>query len=279
LEKAGENFHQPVLLRETISVLNVKKRKKYIDATIGGGGHTKEILKKGGIVLGIDCDLEAIAYANLKLKTENLILAYGNFRNLKKIAQKNGFNKVSGILFDLGLSNWQIEKSGRGFSYLRNEPLEMRMDFHSKITAADLINNLSKEELNEIFSKFGEEINSWPIANAIVSARPIVTTQELTWVIGEDKKQLARVFQALRIVVNDELNNLKKALTQAITLLEKKGRLVVISFHSLEDRIVKLTFKNKQLKPIVKKPIRPGKEEIKVNVRARSARLRVAERI
>ena len=275
----GSGFHKPVLLKEAIKALNVKKGKKYIDTTLGGGGHTKEILKKGGTVLGIDWDAEAIASANLRLKTEHLILVQGNFRDIKKIAEQHGFDKVAGILFDLGLSSWQIEQSKRGFSYLRDELLDMRMDSSQKITAAQIINASSKEELYEIFTRFGEEINSRAIVKALVSARPIKTTGELVKVVGKDIGRLARVFQALRIVVNNELDNLKISLHQAIELLEKKGHLVIISFHSLEDRIVKFALKNESLKIITKRPIRPSKEEIMINVRARSARMRAAERI
>ena len=279
-----ERVHRPVLLKEVISALNVKRGKKYIDATVGSGGHTWEILKRGGRVLGIDCDPEAIRILkteNRKQKTENrkLIFVQGNFKDLKKIAKTHRFNKVAGILFDLGLSSWQIEESGRGFSYLRNEPLDMRMDPALKVTAAEIVNSLTKEELYEIFAQFGEEVNSWAIANAIVRARPLKTTKELAGVVGNDASRLARVFQALRIVVNNVIENLKKALPQAIELLEKGGRLVIISFHSLEDRLVKFGFKNKNLKIITKKPIKPSKEEIIVNPRARSAKLRIAERI
>jgi len=271
------SLHKPVLLKEVIKVLNIRKGKKYIDATFGGGGHTKEILERGGVVLGIDWDPETIEKQITKNK--ELILEKGNFKNLRQIAKRRGFEKVAGILFDLRLSSWQIEKSGRGFSYLRDEPLDMRMDPNQKLTAVDIINTSSKEELDEIFTRFGEEINSGAIANAIVSARPIKTTRELAELIGKDVGKLARTFQALRIIVNDELDNLKTALLQAIELLEKEGRLVIISFHSLEDRIVKFALKDSNLKIVTKRPIRSSREEIKANVRARSARMRAAERI
>ncbi|MBL7159776.1 16S rRNA (cytosine(1402)-N(4))-methyltransferase RsmH [Candidatus Microgenomates bacterium] len=282
-----EDFHKPVLLKEVIEALNIRKGKKYIDATFGGGGHTKEILKRGGLVLGIDQDSETISKLKTKnekvktyIKNKKLILKKGNFRNLKKIAEENSFDKVAGILFDLGLSSWQIEKSGKGFSYLRDEPLDMRIDSSQKITAAEIINHSTREELYEIFTKFGEEINSRAIVNAIFRAHPIKTTRELVEVIGgKNTNQLARVFQALRIIVNDELDNLKITLSQAIDLLEKNGRLVIISFHSLEDRIVKFSLRTKNLKIITKKLIRPSREEIIKNTRARSARMRVAERI
>lgn len=300
--------HKPVLLKEAIDALSIKERGKYIDATVGVGGHTREILKRGGRVLAIDQDPVAIRILKARIKKEEikrrraqneqgekLILVKGNFRNLKKIAQKTGFLKVAGILFDLGLSSWQIEKSGRGFSYLKDEPLDMRMDPDLNLTAADLINNLTKEALYEVLTKFGEEVHSRAIANAIVGARPIKTTGQLVEVIrevvaeGRRKSQavsleklnpcLSRVFQALRIAVNKEISNLNRALPQAIELLEKKGRLVVISFHSLEDRVVKFGFKGENLRVITKAPIRPSREEIRINPRARSAKLRLAERI
>ena len=273
-----EDFHKPVLLKEVIQALNIKKGKKHIDATFGGGGHTKEILKRGGFVLGIDRDQETIK--KTKLVNKKLILRRGNFRNLKKIAEENGFSKVAGILFDLGLSSWQIEKSGKGFSYLREEPLDMRVNSSQKIDAAEIINHLSREELYEIFTKFGEEIDSRAIIHLIFRARPIETTRELVEAIGgKNTSQLARVFQALRIVVNDELDNLKIALSQAIELLEKDGRLVVISFHSLEDRIVKFKLKSQKLKIITKKPVRSLRKEVIKNIRARGARMRITERI
>lgn len=272
-------FHEPVLLKETTELLNVRKGKRYIDATVGMGGHTAEILKRGGVVLSIDCDPEAIACCKLRFRTQDLILVRGNFKNLKKIAQKHGFQKAAGVFFDLGLSSWQIEKSGKGFSYLRDESLDMRMDPNLRLKAADFVNSLKKEELYEIFSKFGEEVNSRTITDALVSARPIKTTKQLTEVIGKDVGQLARVFQALRIAVNNEVDNLRKGVSQAIELLEKRGRLVVISFHSLEDRIVKFGLRDERLKVITKRPIRASREEVVVNPRSRSARLRVAERI
>lgn len=294
--------HEPVLLREVVKALGVRRGGKYIDATAGMGGHTREILKRGGQVLGIDSDPEAIKILKSSVrefltKTKNeasppvprtgyskaqnkkLVLVRGNFKNLKQIAQNCGFKNVAGILFDLGLSSWQIEKSGRGFSYLRDEPLDMRVDPRLKMTAAEIINHSSKEELSKIFSKFGEEVTSISIADTLIDARPIRTTRELVEAIGEDRHKLARVFQALRIVVNNELDNLKEALPQAIELLEKKGRLVVISFHSLEDRIIKFGLKVKILKIITKKMIRPSKEELMRNPRSRSARMRIAERI
>ncbi|MBI2190044.1 MAG: 16S rRNA (cytosine(1402)-N(4))-methyltransferase RsmH, partial [Candidatus Levybacteria bacterium] len=267
--------------------------KKYIDATIGGGGHSFEILKRGGIVLGIDCDEEAIEYINEKIKNqkskikywERLALAQGNFRDIGEIARSNHFEQVSGILFDLGVSSHQLEDAKRGFSFQKEGPLDMRMNHKLSVKAADLINGLTKGELYELFSKLAEEPRALAISESIIRARrisPIKTTSELVMAISK-VKSLARVFQALRIAVNDELNNLRSALPQAVSLLEPGGRLAVISFHSLEDRIVKnafLDFQNKDFGIIItKKPIVPSSLEIKMNKRSRSAKLRVLEKV
>jgi 16S rRNA (cytosine1402-N4)-methyltransferase len=290
------NFHKPVLLREVSEGLKVKKDGKYIDATLGGGGHSFEILKLGGIVLGIDVDKDAIAYIE-GIKPENLTLARGNFRDIDKIARLNNFDRVAGIIFDLGVSSHQIDDPKRGFSFQNQGPLDMRMDEELGVRALDLIKILTKGELNEIFTEFGEETRAWAISNAIVRARnikPIETTDELARIIEEGLKikglgrgetradQSKKVFQALRIVVNDELNALSQALPKALGLLEKEGRLCVISFHSLEDRIVKrkfLEFGEKKLGRIItEKPIVPTETEVRKNVRARSAKLRIFEK-
>ncbi|MBI3093087.1 MAG: 16S rRNA (cytosine(1402)-N(4))-methyltransferase RsmH [Candidatus Levybacteria bacterium] len=287
------NFHTPVLLQEVLEFLRIEKGKKYIDATIGGGGHSFEILKRGGIVLGIDCDEEAIEYINEKIKNqkskikywERLALAQGNFRDIGEIARSNHFEQVSGILFDLGVSSHQLEDAKRGFSFQKEGPLDMRMNHKLSVKAADLINGLTKGELYELFSKLAEEPRALAISESIIRARrisPIKTTSELVMAISK-VKSLARVFQALRIAVNDELNNLRSALPQAVSLLEPGGRLAVISFHSLEDRIVKnafLDFQNKDFGIIItKKPIVPSSLEIKMNKRSRSAKLRVLEKV
>lgn len=300
-------FHTPVLLKEVLDFLRVKKGSKYIDATLGGGGHTIQILERGGILLGIDCDQDAIDYTRRKWKVEsrkwkiqekNLTLALGNFKDIDKIALLKSFSKVSAVLFDLGVSSHQLEKSERGFSYLKTGPLDMRMDKELRVKAADLLSILTKGELYELFSKLGEERFAWIISNGIVRTRgikPIKTTKDLVILIEEalgKKGQTSvlrrgliakRVFQALRIAVNDELNNLKEALPKAYTLLEGGGRLMVISFHSLEDRIVKNAFKDLKLKNIgkiiTKKPVVPSIEEITKNSRSKSAKLRVFERI
>ncbi len=281
-----EIFHTPVLLQEVIEGLNVKAGKKYIDATLGGGGHGLEIVKRGGIVLGIDVDQEAIDFVKLRIEIgKDLILAQGNFRDLAEIAHKHGFDRVAGIIFDLGVSSHQLNKAERGFSFQKDAPLDMRMDKALSVTAADLVNGLYKNELIYIFEKFAGEEMARLIANAIDRARlikRIETTGQLAAIIEQVKRRrgkvhpATKVFQALRIAVNDELVSLEKALVQGADLLEKDGRMAVISFHSLEDRIVKEFFKGRQL---TKKPITPLEKEVRVNARARSAKLRIYQNI
>ena len=291
------NFHEPVLLSEAINGLKVKQDGKYIDATLGGGGHSFEILRLGGVVLGIDVDRDAIEYIEKNKKPENLTLARGNFRDIDKIAPEHNFGKVAGIIFDLGVSSHQIDNPKRGFSFQNQGPLDMRMDEDLGVRALDLIKILTKGELNEIFTEFGEETRAWVISDAIVRARsikPIETTTDLTGAIEEGLRkkglsfgnnragQAKKVFQALRIAVNDELNAISEALPKALELLEKNGRLCVISFHSLEDRIVKRTFlefeKKKMGKIITEKPIIPTDQEIERNAKARSGKLRIFEK-
>jgi 16S rRNA (cytosine1402-N4)-methyltransferase len=291
------NFHEPVLLKEAVDGLRVEKDKKYIDATLGGGGHSFEILRRGGIVLGIDVDRDAIEYIKKNKKPENLTTTRGNFRDIDEIARLNEFDKVAGIIFDLGVSGHQIDSPGRGFSFQNDGPLDMRMDDSLGVRALDLIKILTKGELNEIFTEFGEENHAWAISDAIVRARsvkPIETTLELTKIIEETLKrkgvfkgetragQSKKVFQALRIAVNDELNAISEALPKALELLENNGRICAISFHSLEDRIVKrkyLEFAEKNLGRIItEKPILPTNEEIQRNIRSRSAKLRIFEK-
>lgn len=296
-------YHVSVLLQEAIEALAIKQGETYIDATLGGGGHTSEILKRGGTVLGIDADDDAIAHAKERFH-EKVTIAKGNFRNIQEIAGKKGFTQVSGILFDLGVSSYQFDKPEKGFSFQYEAPLDMRMDTALSVTAADLINALHKEELVELFITYGEEQHAKRIVSAIVEARRtkrIETTIELAEIIarvyprkthplipssgGETKRRIhpaTKVFQALRIAVNDELHTLKEALTASIDLLKPKGRIVIISFHSLEDRIVKNAFlefaEKNQGKIITKKPIIPTYEEIETNKRSRSAKMRVFEK-
>lgn len=298
-----EKFHESVLLKETIQYLKIEKGKKYIDATLGGGGHTEAILKSGGKVLAIDCDPETIKAARVYLasacppgKHYPWRLVRGNFKDIYQVAKNADFLNAWGVLLDLGISSYQLNKAERGFSFNLEGPLDMRMDPRLKVTAADLINGLNKGELHELFSKLGQEHYSRRIAEAIVRARklkPIRVTSQLVEIINETlpfkkrrKNQLhpaTRCFLALRIAINDELNNLRKTLPQVLKVLKPKGRVLVISFHSGEDRIVKQFFRDKEkkreLKIINKKPIQPSEEEIKINPRSRSAKLRVAEKV
>jgi len=253
-------MHTPVLLKEAIAALEVKKGEGYIDATFGEGGHSREILKLGGRVLGIEWDERKFKVQGSRLKVfKNLRLVWGNFRDIEKIAKENGFYPVDGVLFDLGLSMEQIEKSGRGFSFKKkSEPLDMRISQTLKKTAADIVNNLSAQELYEIFARNSEEINSWAIAQAIVSARrlkKIVTVGDLLAAVDEKEEVLRRIFQALRIEVNDEFTNLKKGLLGAVNILKKEGRVVVITFHPGEDRLVKQFVRQGQLKFLTVKPV------------------------
>lgn len=293
-----KSFHEPVLAAEVLEHLQVKSGRQYIDATVGGGGHGIEILKLGGRLLGIDGDPEAIKAARKRFSTAcpnaSWQIAQGNFVHLKKISQQCGFEKVAGILFDLGVSSYQLENAERGFSFNLEGPLDMRMDPGLEVTAADLVNGLNSGELNELFIKHGQEHHSWRISQAICNARriaPIKTCRQLVEIIEKSVPVKARYgrlhpatrcFQALRIAVNDELNNLRAVLPQVLELLKKEGRIVVISFHSGEDRIVKQFFrqeeKNGKIKIITKKPVRPSLEEIRENPRARSAKMRVAEK-
>lgn len=288
-------YHVSVLLQEVIELLNVVAGKKYIDATLGGGGHTNAILEAGGKVLGLDLDQDAIDYVTQisvsKMGTD-LIVAKGNFKDLEEIAKKNNFSKVAGILFDLGVSSHQFNVAERGFSFQKEGPLDMRMDRDLKVQAKDLVNILTKGELYELFDKLGEERFAHAITNSIIRTRrirPVQTTKELSEIIsrtvpGKIRQEAeARIFQALRIAINDELNNLRVALPQALNLLENGGKIAVISFHSLEDRIVKNQFikwkEDGQGTLLTKKPVRPSIEEIEKNKRSRSAKLRVFQKI
>ena len=291
-------YHRPVLLQKTIEFLDPARGKLFIDATVGGGGHAFELLKRGGKVLGIDRDPEAIKHIKksqkLKAKSQKLVLVCGNFSQIGEIAKSEGFSQLSGILFDLGVSSHQLEEARRGFSFIHEGPLDMRMDPNLNVRAFDLVNNFDKRRLNEIFKTYSQEELSWPIADAICRARQvktIETTTELAKIveavyvrhIKRKNKRIhpaTKTFLALRIVVNSELLNLEDSLPQTVDLLEKGGRLVIVSYHSLEDKIVKRFFKREaKLEVLTQKPIGPENSEIEANLRARSAKLRVAQRI
>ena len=298
-------MHISVLLNESIESLNIKGNGKYIDATLGYAGHSSEILRrleKEGFLFAFDQDEEAVKFSTEKLNkiSSNFKIFYTNFKNMKEYVNE----KVDGILFDLGVSSPQLDESERGFSYHNDAPLDMRMDKRQKLTAYDVVNNYDLEKLVKIFYEYGEEKYSKNIAKEIIKNRPIKTTLELAEIIKSSVPEKYRnsahparkVFQAIRIKVNQELEILEQSLLDAFTLLNSGGRLSVITFHSLEDRIVKNVFKklteedevskklpttqtNKKAKLITRKPIIPSEEELEKNRRSRSAKLRVIEKI
>lgn len=302
--------HIPVLVREALEYLDVQPGGRYIDCTLGAGGHAQAIMEQsspGGQLLGIDADPDAIKTADERLRKygKSVLLVNDNFVNLKNICIKYDFFPVHGILFDLGLSSPQLDEDGRGFSFQYDNPLDMRFDPTQPVTAADIVNNKSEAELASILKTFGEEIHSRQIARKIVQKRPLYTTRELAELVEEAVggrhgriHPATRTFQALRIVVNKEMENLESALKQAVSLLGFNGRLVVISYHSLEDRIVKQFLQKESrncicppqamkcvcdhkanIKIITRKIVTPAFAEIEMNPRSRSARLRAAQRI
>jgi 16S rRNA (cytosine1402-N4)-methyltransferase len=289
--------HIPVLLEETIEALNVQPGGRYIDCTIGPGGHAAAILENsspGGQLLGIDADPRAIKMAKARLNDygESVLLVNQNFANIRSICLKHGFLPVHGILFDLGLSSVQLERNNRGFSFSHDSMLDMRLSPRQDITAEVIINSSPENQLAEIIRDYGEERYSQRIARRIVRQRPITTSLQLAQTVEEAVggrrgriHPATRTFQALRIAVNQELENLKSALEQAVDLLGFNGRLVVISYHSLEDRIVKQFMLKRasgddaRLSLINKKVITSSPAEVHYNPRSRSAKLRAAERI
>ena len=286
-------MHIPVLLKEVIEYLNVKPNSNYIDCTLNGGGHTREILKQtNGKVLGIEIDQEIFEKIE-KEKIERLIPVNNSYVNIREEVERNNFNNISGILFDIGMSSYHVDSAERGFSFNKDEPLIM--NYSTGLTAEGILNEWDEEEIEKILKEYGEEDFSRKIAKKIVERRKgekIKSTLQLVSIIKEAtpgwyhhaKTHFAtRTFQALRIKVNNELDNFRKALPEALDLLEKEGRLVVISFHSLEDRIIKEFLKEKEkegkVKIITKKPIVPTDEEIALNPRSRSSKLRAAIKI
>ncbi len=286
--------HTPVLLEEVLTWLSPRPGGTYVDATVGLGGHAEAILERilpGGRLIGLDRDPEAIAVARERLSRFQgaFQLVHADFADLRKVLQDLGIGQVQGVLMDLGVSVLQLTSPHRGFSFSLPGPLDMRMDPSSPVTAADLVNRLSEQELADLLRHYGEEPFARRIARAIVRRRPIYTTQELREAVAQAVPRRAwprridvatRTFQALRIAVNRELEALEQALPQAVEVLSPGGRLVVISFHSLEDRIVKQFLRRAEgLRVLTPKPVRPSREEVRRNPRARSARLRAAERI
>jgi 16S rRNA (cytosine1402-N4)-methyltransferase len=308
---SGGSRHIPVLLDEVVNGLAVESGGLYLDATVGGGGHASAILeasRPSGRLLGLDRDPEAVKRAARRLSTygDRATVVHASYVDLLTVADKRGLLPLDGVLFDLGFSSWQIEDPARGFSFSADGPLDMRFDpTSSGVTAAELVNQLPASELADVLYEYGEETQSRRIAAAIVSARPIASTQELVQVIidavGHRRGRLhpaTLTFQALRIAVNRELEGIEVALPQAIQALRPGGRLAVIAFHSLEDRIVKRYFRRESrdcicppelpvcrcdhrrtVRRLTRKPIMPSEREIEANPRARSGRLRIVEKL
>ncbi|SEF77621.1 16S rRNA (cytosine1402-N4)-methyltransferase [Caloramator fervidus] len=305
--------HYPVMLNECIEGLNIKEDGIYVDGTLGGAGHSSEILKrlKNGKLVGIDQDIDALKASRQKLAGfNNVVFVHDNFSNIKSILEDLNIKEVDGILLDLGVSSYQLDTPERGFSYMHDARLDMRMNRENKLTAWDVVNTYSKDELIRIIREYGEENFASRIADMIVKKRtikPINSTFELVDIIKsaipakarrEGGHPAKRTFQAIRIEVNKELDILEKAINDCIDVLKSGGRLCVITFHSLEDRIVKNVFKDREnpckcpkdfpmcvcgkkpdIRVITKKPILPSEEELKENSRSKSAKLRIAEKI
>ncbi|HOV79792.1 MAG TPA: 16S rRNA (cytosine(1402)-N(4))-methyltransferase RsmH [Bacillota bacterium] len=310
-----EYVHQPVMLNEVLEGLDLKPGGVYVDCTVGGAGHSEAILRRiapGGCLVAIDRDGEAIAAAGKKLAGfgDRVRLVRENYVNLHKVLESLGIKEVDGILFDLGVSSYQLENPGRGFSYHTDSPLDMRMNREQKITARDLVNALPAGELARIIRDYGEERWASRIAEFIAAERerrPVETTGQLVEIIkkavpaGARRKgphPARRTFQALRIAVNRELEDLQPAVASAVRLLRSGGRICVITFHSLEDRIVKNLFRRlaspcectgkipacvcggkREIRIITPKPLAPAEPELKTNPRSRSAKLRIAEKL
>ena len=307
--------HEPVMLPEIVEALAVRPGGRYVDATLGLGGHSSAIVaaaQPGGRLLGIDRDPNAIRIAGERLSSygDAVVIARGEFADIAPICDEHGFHPVDGILFDLGVSSMQLDMPGRGFSFMRDEPLDMRMDPEGGMTAADIVNSYDEARLAALIWEYGEERNSRRIARAIVARRPLHTTAALANLVegvarhapgGRGAERIhpaTRTFQALRIAVNGEIEQIERALVDAEGLLGPGGRIAVISFHSLEDRAVKTFFRDRArdcvcpprqpvctcdhratLREISRKVTRPTDDEVARNPRSRSARLRVAESI
>lgn len=292
-----ETVHCPVMVTEVLDGLSLRPGGVYVDATLGLGGHTEAMLSRCPeikMVLGLDCDTKALEQAESRLSPfgDRVRFIHSNFIHLHDVLLSNGIGQVDGILMDLGISSFHLENSGRGFSFTRDEPLDMRMDSSASgaVTAADMVNKLPVKRLTELIQTYGEERWAKRIAERIYDRRktaPILTSTELAEVVANSIPRkyhprrihpATRTFQALRIAVNRELDNLKEALDLLPSCLRPEGRLCIISFHSLEDRLVKTAFReDNRLKPLTKKPLVPGPEEMHSNPRARSAKLRIAQ--
>lgn len=308
----ARTYHIPVLLQEVISYLLTSKNGSYVDGTIGGGGHAEALLKQLDLtakVIGIDLDDDAIKEVSNRLAYfgDRLIFVKDNFGNIKSVLSRYGIDTIQGGLLDLGVSSYQLDEPTKGFSFQEDGQLDMRMNRNQEISAKHIVNQYDAQSLADIFWKYGEEKNSKQIAKAIVQNRihkPIETTGQLAAIIGNvvtDRflnKTLARIFQAIRIEVNNEIENLRQALLDFIDVLSPGGRLVVISYHSLEDRVVKETFRkasarfspsgnkivpDRPVQPVLnvltRKPVKASSYELIKNPRSRSAKLRAAEKV
>ena len=302
----GGEGHIPVLLRETIEALDVKRGGRYVDGTLGRAGHAREIIARGGEVLGIDRDDQALAEVG-SLGIRGLRAVKGNHGDVGKLAVENGWERVDGILLDLGVSSPQLDEAERGFSFLRDGPLDMRMDRTGGLTAADLVNGESAERLEEVFREWGEEPKARLIARAICRERERGVRFERTVQLADFVERLlgrraahhpaTRVFQALRMEVNDEMGGLRQALEGGMEILKPGGRFAIITFESLTDRVVKKTFaahvgrmvslqqggaawegEIPKCRPVTRKAVVAGEAEMNLNPRSRSAKLRVVER-
>lgn len=302
--------HRPVLYQEVLTLLAPASPRHYLDCTVGAGGHAQGILEAcapAGTLLGLDLDPSALELAarNLAGFEDRVILRQGSYAQSARFLSEVGWQEVAGIVLDLGVSSMQLDRPDRGFSFREEGPLDMRFNPAQKLSAADLVNGMAEEELADLIWRYGEERHSRRVARAIVQARPLTSTTSLAQVVrksvGYSASKLdpaTRTFQALRIAVNDELNIIEQALPDLIALLGPAGRLAVISFHSLEDRIVKQAFKREsqdcicppeqpvctcghraQIKILTPHPLVAGPEEKQINPRARSAKLRVAEKL
>src|SRR5262245_26225279 len=286
--------HTPVLLEETMQFLEPRPGNRFIDATLGAVGHTRAILDRiapNGRVLGIDQDETALSSAKVMLESfgSRVVLVNSNFRSVRAIAETQGFLECDGVLADIGLSSMMVDDPSRGFSFIHEGPLDMRMDRNQSLTAAEVVNTYSEKEIADIIYKYGEERRSRPIARSIVRSRPLQRTTDLVRAIervsrGARYGQIhpaTRTFQALRIHVNDELRSLEHFIDSAMGIVRAGGRVVVITFHSLEDRIVKQRFRVSAVpgRVLTKKVVTASDEEVRRNPRARSAKLRAWERI
>jgi 16S rRNA (cytosine1402-N4)-methyltransferase len=285
--------HTPVLLEEVIRFLAPHPGGSFIDATLGGGGHSRAILERitpGGRLLAIDQDETVLAARkqDLDSSSSQIVFVHSNFKELATLAAQNGFLECDGVLADIGISSMMVDDPSRGFSFMREGPLDMRMDCNNPLTAAEVVNTYSEKDIADILYKFGEERRSRPIARSIVRSRPLSKTTDLARAIarvagGPRHGQIhpaTRTFQALRIYVNDELNSLEKFLDSSMNVVRSGGRIVVITFHSLEDRIVKQRFRASAVpgRVLTKKVVVASDAELAANARARSAKLRAWER-